>query len=136
MFEDACLGAGSVMEKSPGRRLLTDATTLVGRGWCQGAEAVGQDGETLDPWDDQAVSWSLLGAIVAVLESEARDAGEIPFEELATALNALAAIIHVDSLAVWNDDPERTQQKVLATLAAAKGCYESPCPDGAAFTLN
>jgi len=88
------------MEKSPGRRLLTDAATLVGRGWCQGAEAVGQDGETLDPWDDQAVSWSLLGAIVAVLESETPDAGEIPLEELAAALNALAAIIHVDSLAV------------------------------------
>jgi len=82
------------------------------------------------------VSWSLLGAIVATLESEARHSNEIPLKELTAALHALAAIIEVDSLAAWNDDPGRTQHEVLKTLAAAKRNYEWPWPDGALFETS
>jgi hypothetical protein len=124
------------METSRGRRLIDEAATLLRRGWCQDAEARGSDETPVDPWDERAVSWSLLGAIVATLESEARDSNEVPLEELAAALHALAAIIEVDSLAAWNDDPERTQQEVLRTLAAAKRNYEWPWPDGAPFETN
>jgi hypothetical protein len=121
------------MEKSLGRRLLGDASTLVARGWCQGADARGPDERALDPWDERAVSWSLLGAIVGVLEAGTRDSSEISLGELGAALNALAAIIEVDSLAVWNDDPQRTQREVLATLAAAERRIESHRPG---FTTN
>jgi hypothetical protein len=131
MFDHTRSGALPDMEKSLGRRLLGDTATLVARGWCQGADARGPDEGAVDPWDERAVSWSLLGAIVGVLESGTPDSCEISLEELGAALNALAAIIEVDSLAVWNDDPERTQREVLATLAAAESRVESPWPDGA-----
>ena len=121
---------------SPGLRLLRDARALVSEGWCRGADARSSDGEAVDPWDERAVAWSLLGAIVAVLEREANEWGEMPLEELASALYAIADVVDVDSLAAWNDAPGRTQAEVAGVLAAAEASFEPPWPDEAQFRMN
>ena len=94
--------------------------------WCRGADARNADGLEVDPWEDDATSWSLLGAMVAVLEEEARLWGEIPVDDLAAALYALSGLIETESLADWNDDPRRTQEAVLEMLDRAAAAYVEP----------
>jgi hypothetical protein len=99
--------------------LLRRARELISSGWTQGADARAADGTPLDPWSAEAASWSLLGALVAALEQgEAQDQG-LPLTELALALDALAGFVDDDSLARWNDAPERTLAHVASALAAA-----------------
>ena len=114
-------------EEADGLRLLLAARGLVARGWCRGADARNAAGAEVDPWDADAVSWSLLGAIVAVLEWEAQHRGEVPIEDLAAALYALADLIETNSLVDWNDELGRTQDDVTAVLSAAADRY-SPWP--------
>jgi hypothetical protein len=111
---------------SRGLELLYRARALVERGWCQGADARNGDGAAVEAWDPGAESWSLLGAIVAVLEHEAAASGEIALDELAAALDALAAVIETDSLANWNDSGTRTRTEVLAVLDTAATAYRPP----------
>ena len=99
--------------------LLRRAQELIGSGWTQGADARAADGTPVDPWSAEATAWSLLGALVAALEQgEAQDEA-LPLTELALALDALAGFVDDDSLARWNDNPERTGAQVEAILAAA-----------------
>ena len=99
--------------------LLRRARELVGSGWTQGADARAADGTPLDPWSDEAASWSLLGALVAALEeAEAHDRA-LPLTDLALALDALAGFVDDDSLARWNDAPGRTLPQAESALAAA-----------------
>lgn len=94
--------------------------------WCTGADARDAGGSEVAPWDEKAASWSLLGAMVAVLEDEASLAGELPLDELVAALYALAALIDTDSLVAWNDDPRQTQANVIAVLDRAVAAYVPP----------
>lgn len=110
--------------ESRGQRLLQDARELVAESWCHGVDARDVNGFEVDPWDDDAASWSLLGAVVAVLEREASLAGELPLDELGAALYALADLIETESLVDWNDDPGQTQAKVVAVLDHAAAAYE------------
>lgn len=103
---------------------MQDARKLVAESWCHGADARDLNGFEVDPWDADAASWSLLGAVVAVLEREASLAGELPLDELGAALYALAALIQTDSLVDWNDDQEQTQANVVAVLDQAAAAYE------------
>jgi hypothetical protein len=116
------------MEERPGQRLLRGARELVARSWCQGADARDPQGDPVDPWEEAAISWSLLGAVVAALESSADESGAMPLENLAAALYALAGVIETDSLAAWNDDPARTQGAVVATLDAATATCDHAWP--------
>jgi beta-glucanase (GH16 family) len=111
---------------SRGRQLLQDARRRVAESWCRGADARDAHGFEVDPWDDDAVSWSLLGAMVAVLEEEAQLWGEIPLDDLAAAMYALSGLIATESLAEWNDDPQQTQKAVLAVLDRAALAYVEP----------
>jgi hypothetical protein len=115
------------MEETPeerrGFRLLIAAGGLIERGWCSGADARDRFGHEVEPWDERAASWSLLGAIVAVLEDEAKERGELPIEELAAALYALSAVIETDSLSDWNDEPHRDHGEVLDALSTAAEQY-------------
>ena len=113
--------------ESRGQRLLHDARKLVAESWCRGADARDVNGFEVDPWDDDAASWSLLGAVVAVLEREALLAGELPLDELGAALYALADLIETDSLVDWNDDPRQTQGNVIAVLDQAAAACEENC---------
>jgi hypothetical protein len=56
---------------SRGLQLLEDARYRIAESWCRGADARNAGGLEVDPWDDEAASWSLLGAMVAVLEEKA-----------------------------------------------------------------
>jgi hypothetical protein len=114
------------MTDSRGLRLLRDARQLVSDSWCHGADARDVSGSAVEPWDEDAASWSLLGAMVAVLEREASLGGELPLHELGAALYALAALIETDSLVEWNDDPRQTQENVLAVLDRAAATYVAP----------
>jgi hypothetical protein len=118
----------------PGRRLLEEARTLVARAWCRGAEARDDTGAHVNPWDDRAACWSLLGAIVAVLEREASRDRELPLADLAAALCAIAKLIDSDSLVEWNDRPQQTQRAVLAVLDEAVAGYDDS--DSLVFSLN
>ncbi|TML10415.1 MAG: hypothetical protein E6F94_06490 [Actinobacteria bacterium] len=115
------------MTESRGRRLLQDARKLVADSWCNGADARDVNGFEVDPWDEKAASWSLLGAMVAVLEREASLTGEMPLAELGSALFALADLIETDSLVDWNDHPRQTQDKVVAVLDRAAEEYKDNC---------
>jgi hypothetical protein len=109
---------------SSGRKLLQDARSLVAESWCHGADARDANGREVEPWDEQTASWSLLGAIVAVMEREASFGGELPLSELGAALYALADLIDSDSLVEWNDDPRQTQDNVVAVLDLAVAAYQ------------
>jgi hypothetical protein len=113
------------MGESAGLRLLEDARSLVTVGWCQGADARDGGGAPVDPWAATAVSWSILGALVAVLEQTAATTGEMPLEQLATALYALADVIEVDSLEQWNDTFGRSQSEVVGALELAAFSYSA-----------
>jgi hypothetical protein len=117
------------VEHSQGLRLLRGARELVAVCWCRDADARDGDGAPVDPWDERAASWSLLGALVAVLEREAAGRGEMPLEQLAAALYVLAGLIESDSLAAWNDDPQRTQSSVVAVLDRATSTFETTWPE-------
>ena len=110
--------------ESRGQRLLQNARNLVAESWCHGADARDVNGFEVDPWEDDAASWSLLGSVVAVLEREASLAGELPLDELGAALYALADLIETDSLVDWNDDQAQTQANVVAVLEQAAATYE------------
>src|ERR1051325_10570699 len=100
--------------------LLVRARELVAAGWTQAADARAVNGREVEPWAEDAVSWSLLGAIVAALEEqEARAGGELPLAELAFAIDALAGFVDDDSLSAWNDRPGRTRSDVEAALSRA-----------------
>ena len=101
------------------------AHALVARAWCQGADARDRDGRAVDPWAPEAACWSLLGAIVAVLESEASQIGEIALDDLAASLYALSDLIDTDSLVAWNDHPGRSQREVAEVLACAAKSYDA-----------
>lgn len=102
-----------------GAGLLYRARDLVLTGWCQHADARAADGEEVQPWQETAVAWSLLGSLVAALEEEADRGRDLPLEDLAAALNELANFVDDDSLAGWNDDDARTQRDVAAALDSA-----------------
>jgi hypothetical protein len=108
------------MESTDGRRLLRSAGKLVAASWTQKADAHAADGHAVDPWDAAAVSWSLLGALVAsyerllTLEEET-----VALSALAVACLLLADVVDSDSLAEWNDLPARTQADVLAAIDTA-----------------
>jgi hypothetical protein len=111
---------------SPGLQLLRETRRRVARSWCRGADARNADGLEVDPWDDDAASWSLLGAMVAALEEEADIWGEMPLDDLAAAMYALSGLIETESLADWNDDPRQTQEAVLEVLDRAAASYVEP----------
>src|SRR5262249_6313613 len=63
-----CVRGRSAGMTATGLQLLREARALVAEAWCRGAEARDAAGSKVSPWDDRAASWSVLGAIVAVLE--------------------------------------------------------------------
>lgn len=104
---------------SSGGTLLLHARNLIARGWTQEADARDAQGRSIQPWNPNAVTWSLLGALVAALESEAEKNEPLAIRELAVACAALAAVIDDDSLEAWNDRRARTREDVLAAIDRA-----------------
>jgi hypothetical protein len=109
--------------------LLTGAALLVDQGWSQHADARDANGSPIEPWNADARSWSLLGALVTGLEQVAASEGEpVAVQQLAQACMLLASTLDVDSLERWNDDAARTKADVSAALAHAVHSAETNGP--------
>ena len=102
------------------RAFLSAAHGLIVSGWTQRADARTSNGDPTDPWNRDAVCWSLLGALTAVY-ARRRHAGSTDgaLQALAQACVLLARSIDTDSLTAWNDAGARTQAEVLAALDQA-----------------
>ena len=99
---------------------LLDVRSLIESSWTQRAEARAGDETPIDPWLPGAVSWSLLGALVAVYDRRARSEGQGPaLGSLARACSLLVNVVDSDLLATWNDAPGRTREDVLNALDEA-----------------
>ena len=100
--------------------LLVGARELIAASWTQHADARDAAGVAINPWEPDAVSWSLLGALVngyeRLLWSEGQTAA---LTQLAAACVLLADLVDSHSLAAWNDAPARTQTDVLDLLDQA-----------------
>ncbi len=101
-------------------RLPRHARGLVERGWTQHADARAADDSVVHPCDGRAVSWSLLGALVAAVEDVAASEGEHDaLGQLTRTCILLADIVDTDSLEQWNDARERVRDDVVAALVRA-----------------
>jgi anti-sigma regulatory factor (Ser/Thr protein kinase) len=103
-----------------GAMVLGRAAHHVREGWCQDDDAIDLQGRPVQPWDERASAWSLLGAIVAALDGPAGGGSELPPGALAAAMTAIAELIEETSLAGWNDAPTRTQNEVIDVLERAR----------------
>jgi len=103
---------------------LEEARQLIDCGWCQGAEACDWEGNTVEPWDARACSWSLPGAVRAVAE---RTGGDSRFlAQVGLSALALAILGPVRELQAWNDLPGRTVADVLSAYEAASSLLPRP----------
>lgn len=81
------------------------AVDYIKKGWTQGAFARKADGSPTYSLDPEAVCWCAFGA----LNMAYPDHGYVGvFTELKTAIGGEQLV------AYWNDDPNRTQQEVIA----------------------
>jgi hypothetical protein len=99
-----------------GSELLHEAGALVASGWCQEAEALTIEGRPVDALAEDAVEWSLLGALQAAAFHD--DSTRI--EDIGVAVAAIAELIVDPSLANWNDLPGRTRGEVGHLLDRAE----------------
>ncbi len=98
-------------------RLPHHARRLIERGWTQNADARAADDSEVHPCDSRAVSWSLLGALVAAVEHVAATDGErTAIGQLAATCVLLADILDTESLEQWNDARERSRDDIIAAL--------------------
>jgi len=86
-------------------------------GWCQGAIARDRRGRAVFARESIAASWSLMGAIVASLDSSTPE-WTAYLQRISHVLGA--PCVSVRWLVDWNDDPSRTQAEVVAAAAAAE----------------
>jgi hypothetical protein len=105
--------------------MLMEARSLLLRGWCQDAHARNERGSIVPPWSDEAASWSLLGAVLAIWEwhDEPLDvdfvAHSAEASTLGDATRALVAATGSQSLEDWNDAFERRRGDVIAAVDEA-----------------
>jgi hypothetical protein len=100
-----------------GHDMLAHARDLIASSWTQQADARDTHGVAVDPWDPAAVSWSVLGALVASYERLVWIDGPCEaLEALASACLVLSSVVHSNSLQQWNDMPGRTSGDVLGAL--------------------
>ena len=79
------------------------------KGWCQGSSARYSDGITCNPESLHAEQWCLHGSVIAAYQEDfAKREGvcEKVYDKLPKGFG----------MAVWNDDPRRTQQQVIKLL--------------------
>jgi hypothetical protein len=95
-------------------QLLERAAELVAFGWCQRALAYDRDGRQVEPWREDARSWSPLGALLTAWYEDP-GAGKDAFEAAYTAL----ALATGGRLEEWNAARWRTRQHVLSAFFRA-----------------
>jgi hypothetical protein len=108
-----------------GHDFLHATATLIGKGWCCGADARDCHGKAVAPSDSTATAWSLLGALAFVSERAGRGA-------LEDALWGISGVIPDWSLEDWNDAPGRSQAETMQMLASASSALAGQPPQGPA----
>jgi hypothetical protein len=108
------LRRGSSRERLTDDEVLRRAARLVASGWCQKGLAADQYGRQVEPWSEDACSWSPLGALARVW-FERGGAGLHAFEAAYTSL----ALASGGRLEEWNAAPWRTKWHVLRAFARA-----------------
>jgi len=103
------------------KQILFGARELVHEGWCQGVDARDARGQRCAPWNRDARTWSVLGALVASEgdEPDVRAHSSASVAELGHAVALLAEAAGTRTLQAWNDEPARTRDEVLAAFDRA-----------------
>jgi hypothetical protein len=112
--------------------MVSEARSLVARGWCQGTHARDRRGLEVPAWSSEARSWSLLGALLASWHHHEADTLEADViahladaEALGGATQVLGEAVGTASLEQWNDHPQRTPADVLGALDRALRLLEA-----------
>jgi hypothetical protein len=106
-----------------GHDFLDATATLIGKGWCCGADARDRHGTAVAPSDSSAIAWSLVGALALVSERAGRGA-------LEDALWGISGVIPDWSLDDWNDAAGRSQAETVQMLASASRSLAGQPPPG------
>ena len=92
-------------------KVLSTTKQLIQNGWCQGADAKADNGDScLTPLDPRAVSFCLVGALYRAAHD---------LEEIKTHFHARKAVketLKEWSLDRWNDDISRAKSEVVNLL--------------------
>jgi len=96
--------------------LLAEARVLVQRGWCQGTCARDCEGRPVLPWDERAVSWSAMSALMQAWHN--REEGDRAEDGFRGAARALDDVVKLGPQS-WNDVPDRTSGDILDAFDAA-----------------
>ena len=87
---------------------MTKIRELLVLGWCKGCLAQNKDGDHIDPASDEAVSFSLLGALYRV-------SGTPVIMGLPEGYGEFSALFHGKQLSVFNDEASSVEE-ILTTL--------------------
>ena len=94
------------------------------QGWCQCAYAVNQKGWRVDSVSDKAIRWCMVGSAY-----RAYFKGEINYSQIHDLLSTLRTLIAGTEdpqgigsgiISHWNDDPDRTEEEVIALMEQAE----------------
>lgn len=108
-----------------GQTFLREVASLIGSGWCCGADARNCFGSPVEASDAGATAWSLTGALAAVAERPETD-----ITALRSALWGISAVVSDPSLDTWNNAKGRTRAETLQMLAQAEtSLNEHPAPN-------
>jgi hypothetical protein len=107
-----------------GHDVLRETATLIGQGWCRGADARDSFRSAVAASDPAATAWSLPGALALVSQRHEANLGA-----LWDALWGISGVIPDWSLEDWNDASGRKQAHALRMLAGASiSLREKPPP--------
>lgn len=108
-----------------GQTFLREVASLIGSGWCCGADARNCFGSPVTASHSTATAWSLTGALAAVSERPETD-----ITALRSALWGISAVVSDPSLDAWNNAEGRTRTDTLQMLARAEtSLNEHPAPN-------
>lgn len=100
--------------------ILREARHLIEMGWCQGATARDADGRAIDPGLPTAIKFDPLGAIERAVLNLFQGDGRYLVQNYYKGFFAIASGLHTRAaIALWNDDPTRRKDEILARLDLA-----------------
>jgi len=101
-------------------QILQGARRLIEMGWCQGAMARDADGRAVDPGSPTAIQFDPLGAIERAVLDLFRGDGRYLVQNYYKGFFAIASGLHTRAaIALWNDDPARRKEDILARFDLA-----------------